>query len=230
MIIALSLVLSVAGCKEQAPQSAQPKPKPAPPAAEQITQTEPKTQPKVETPAPKPVAPAAVADQGPVVGSKVLIETSFGDIVIGLYEQDAPITTKNFLGYVQSGFYNGTIFHRVISGFMIQGGGFTQEFQKKPTRAPIINETYNKVRNKRGTIAMARTNDMNSATCQFFINHKDNKALDYDGPNGGYAVFGTVLSGMDVVDAIAAVQTGLKNRMRDVPVENVVIESITVTK
>jgi len=159
----------------------------------------------------------------------VRLETSMGNIVIELDRQAAPVTVKNFLEYAESGFYDGTIFHRVIPGFMIQTGGFTKNLERKKTRSPIINEAKNGLSNKRGTIAMARTSDPNSATSQFFINHKDNAPLDYvAGRNPGYAVFGKVTEGMDVVDAIAAVKTATRNGMDDVPVESVVINSARV--
>jgi cyclophilin family peptidyl-prolyl cis-trans isomerase len=159
----------------------------------------------------------------------VKLETNKGNIVIELDRQAAPVTVKNFLEYVEAGFYDGTIFHRVIPGFMIQGGGFTKDMQRKKTRSPIINEAKNGLSNKRGTIAMARTSDPNSATSQFFINHRDNTPLDYvAGGNPGYAVFGKVTEGMDVVDAIAAVKTTTRNGMDDVPVEPVVIQSAKV--
>lgn len=158
----------------------------------------------------------------------VRLETSMGAIVVELDRQAAPVTVKNFLEYVESGFYDGTIFHRVIPGFMIQGGGFTKNLDRKKTHNPIINEAKNGLSNKRGTIAMARTNDPNSATSQFFINHKDNAPLDYSGRNAGYAVFGKVTEGMDVVDAIATVKTTTRNGMADVPVEPVVINSAKV--
>lgn len=159
---------------------------------------------------------------------KVKLETSKGDIVIALNEQAAPVTVKNFITYVNEGFYDGTIFHRVIKGFMIQGGGFTKDMQQKPTHAPITNEANNYLLNDRGSIAMARTNDPNSATAQFFINHVDNKYLNYvKGQNDGYAVFGRVVEGMDVVDAIASVKTTVK-MMPDVPAEPVIIKSAKV--
>jgi peptidyl-prolyl cis-trans isomerase A (cyclophilin A) len=156
---------------------------------------------------------------------KVVMETSKGNIELALDAEKAPASVANFLRYVDEGFYDDTIFHRVISGFMIQGGGLTGDMQKKPTHEPIVNEAKNGLSNKRGTIAMARTSEPNSATSQFFINHKDNPNLDY--PNyGGYAVFGKVTKGMDVVDAIAASPTGVSNGRRDVPVETIVIKSI----
>ncbi|WP_457676431.1 peptidylprolyl isomerase [Thiolapillus sp.] len=156
---------------------------------------------------------------------KVLMETSKGNIELALDKDKAPVTVENFLRYVDEGFYDGTIFHRVISGFMIQGGGLTEDMQKKPTHDPIKNEADNGLSNRRGTIAMARTSAPNSATSQFFINHKDNPNLDY--PNyGGYAVFGEVTRGMDVVDAIAAAPTGVKAGRRDVPLETIFIKSV----
>jgi len=159
----------------------------------------------------------------------VKLETSMGNIVIELNEQAAPVTVKNFLGYVEEGFYDGTIFHRVMPGFMIQGGGFTAEMVEKQTRASIINEADNGLKNERGTIAMARTNDPDSATCQFFINHRDNGPLNYvENIELGYAVFGKVIEGMDVVDAIASVVTTTRMGYNDVPVKPIVIQSARV--
>jgi cyclophilin family peptidyl-prolyl cis-trans isomerase len=160
----------------------------------------------------------------------VKLQTSMGNIVIELDEQAAPVTVKNFLGYVEAGFYDGTIFHRVIPGFMIQGGGLTSQMIRKKTLDPIINEARNALSNKRGTIAMARGPDEpNSATAQFFINHRDNDFLDYiDDDKPGYAAFGKVIEGMDVVDAIALVETTTRNKMEDVPVEPVIIISAKV--
>ena len=160
---------------------------------------------------------------------QIKLETSMGDIVIELNEQAAPVTAKNFIRYVKEGFFNGTIFHRVIPNFMIQGGGFTADMRRKGTHKPIINEAGNGLKNSRGTIAMARTANPDSATSQFFINHRDNKNLDYvEGRNPGYAVFGKVVEGMDVVDAIAAVKTTTRSGMRDVPVEPVLIKSAKI--
>jgi len=160
---------------------------------------------------------------------KVKLETSAGDIVIELNEKAAPVTVKNFLRYAEEGFYDGTIFHRVIPNFMIQGGGFKSDMQQKKTHEQIVNEAKNGLKNDRGTIAMARTNDPNSATAQFFINHKNNDSLNYSGTqNPGYAVFGKVIEGMDVVDKIAAVKTSRKGSYSDVPVEPVVIKSAKV--
>jgi peptidyl-prolyl cis-trans isomerase A (cyclophilin A) len=158
---------------------------------------------------------------------RVLMKTSMGEITLELDAEKAPKTVANFLGYVDDGFYDGTIFHRVISGFMIQGGGLDPDMQKKATREPVENEARNGLNNLRGSIAMARTGDPHSATAQFFINHKDNANLDYPSFDGwGYAVFGRVVQGMDVVDAIAAVPTGVRAGRGDVPKETVLIESV----
>lgn len=156
----------------------------------------------------------------------VTIKTSKGDIKLELFEKEAPETVKNFLNYITEGFYKNTIFHRVIPGFMVQGGGFDTSFTQKPTHAPIKNEAANQISNKRGTIAMARTMVVDSATSQFFINLVDNDFLDYKAPTPqffGYCVFGKVTEGMDVVDAIAAVKTGSRGMHQDVPQEDVVI-------
>jgi len=152
----------------------------------------------------------------------VIFSTSMGDITIELMSEEAPITAKNFLDYVDAGFFDGTIFHRVIPGFVIQGGGFTADMNQKATQAPIKNEADNGVKNSRGTLSMARTSDINSATSQFFINLKDNAFLDHGTRDFGYAVFAKVVEGMDVVDQIAGVQTGNKGPHSDVPVEPVV--------
>ncbi len=163
---------------------------------------------------------------------RVLIQTNLGDIVVELDRKRAPVTVENFLRYVREGFYDGTIFHRVIDGFMIQGGGFTPEFRRKQTYAPIQNEADNGLKNVRGTIAMARTRNPHSATAQFFINVADNKFLDHTRPtlNGwGYTVFGKVVEGMDVVDRIRRVPTGPGGPFpKDVPRETVVIKRITL--
>ncbi len=156
---------------------------------------------------------------------KVELITDNGPIIIELDPVKAPISTKNFLDYVNSGFYNNTIFHRVIPGFMAQGGGFTEQMQQKETKAPIKNESKNGLHNVRGTLAMARTSDPDSATSQFFINVKDNDFLDQ---GDGYAVFGKVLDGMNVVDIIVNSQTTTKNGMRDVPAVPVHIKSAKV--
>jgi peptidyl-prolyl cis-trans isomerase A (cyclophilin A) len=160
---------------------------------------------------------------------RVKLATSAGDIVVELYPDKAPKTVENFLQYVKDKHYDGTIFHRVIDGFMIQGGGFTPELRQKPTRAPIPIESRNGLRNDRYTIAMARTSDPNSATAQFFINLKNNDNLNAPSFDGyGYTVFGRVISGAEVVDKIRAVRTGNKGGMQDVPVETVAIQSATV--
>ncbi len=162
---------------------------------------------------------------------KVLMKTSQGDIQLSLDRDKAPQSVDNFVQYVQDGFYDGTIFHRVIKDFMIQGGGFTPDMQKKPTRPPIQNEAKNGLKNKRGSIAMARTSAPHSATAQFFINHKDNDFLDYPSQDGwGYAVFGEVTQGMEVVDRIAGLATGVRNGMRDVPLESVTIEKVSIVE
>lgn len=162
-----------------------------------------------------------------VENPRVTMETSLGNITLELYPDKAPVTVANFLSYVDEGFYNGTIFHRVIRGFMIQGGGFTESMQEKPTRAPIANEADNGLKNERGTIAMARTPDPNSATAQFFINAKDNTFLNFKNksPEGyGYCVFGKVTKGLDVVDAIEKTPTTTKGFYQDVPAKPVVIK------
>jgi len=174
---------------------------------------------------------ATALAEGPAAATKVLMKTSKGDITLELNAAKAPLTVKNFLSYVKDGFYNGTTFHRVIPGFMIQGGGVTAELHEKSTKAPIKNEAGNGLKNLRGTIAMARTSEVDSATSQFFINHKDNGFLDHKNntPDGfGYCVFGTVVAGMDVVDAIAKVKTGTRHGMENVPLEPVVILSVEV--
>ena len=173
----------------------------------------------------------AAAPQAAVVNPSVLIKTSMGDITVELNVEKAPKTVENFLQYVKDGFYNGTIFHRVINNFMIQGGGFTPDLRQKPTRPAIPNEAKNGLSNANGTIAMARTNDPQSATAQFYINVADNRVLDYvsdaQPETWGYAVFGKVISGMDVVDAIKMVPTSPKGPFsRDVPVTDVVIQSV----
>ncbi len=161
----------------------------------------------------------------------VLLKTNKGEIELELFEKEAPKTVANFLNYAKENFYDNTIFHRVIKGFMIQGGGFTVDFEQKETKAPIDNEANNGISNDKGTIAMARTNDPHSATCQFFINTKSNDFLDFSMPSSsgwGYCVFGKVVKGIEVVEEIEKVKTANKGYHQDVPVDNVVIESITV--
>jgi peptidyl-prolyl cis-trans isomerase A (cyclophilin A) len=174
-------------------------------------------------------APAFAQPVADAAHPSVLLKTSEGDIRVELYPEKAPKTVDNFLQYVKSGQYNGTIFHRVIRGFMIQGGGYTTSFVEKPTRAPIPLESQNGLKNVAGSIAMARTSDPNSATAQFFINTVDNAGLDYPNPDGhGYAVFGKVTQGMDVVQRIEATPTTTRGPMSDVPQKEVVIQSATV--
>jgi|TARA_R100000789_G_scaffold93412_1_gene92566 peptidyl-prolyl cis-trans isomerase A (cyclophilin A) len=155
----------------------------------------------------------------------VLLNTSMGEIEIELEAEKAPVSVKNFLEYVESGYYDGTVFHRVIPGFMIQGGGFNEGLSQKKTRAPIKNEADNGLHNVRGTLAMARTQNVDSATSQFFINHRDNDFLDHGSRDFGYAVFAKVVRGMDVVDQIAQVPTGNRSMMQNVPLTPVKIIS-----
>ena len=184
----------------------------------------------------KPAAPAVQA------ATRVKLETSMGDIAIELNPKAAPVTVRNFLEYTQEGFYDSTVFHRIIPGFMIQGGGFDTDLRQKESKATIINEASNGLKNVRGSIAMARQNAPDTATCQFFINHRDNKKLDYvAGASAGYTVFGKVVEGMEVVDEIAGVKTGvgkatvrLSNGMMknvnwpDMPLKKVVIKSAKI--
>ena len=158
----------------------------------------------------------------------ITIKTSHGDISVELFEEQAPISCENFRQYVTDGHFNGTIFHRVIPNFMIQGGGMDADMKDKPTRDPIKNEADNGVKNERGTLAMARTGVVDSATSQFFINLRDNDFLNHGGRDFGYAVFGRVADGMDVVDAIAGVETGNRGGHQDVPVEAVTILEVTI--
>ena len=161
----------------------------------------------------------------------ILMTTTVGPMTLELDADNAPKTVDNFLSYVSSGFYDGTIFHRVINNFMVQGGGFTADMEQKATQAPIENEANNGLKNARGTIAMARTQDPHSATAQFFINVQDNDFLNHTGENmqgWGYAVFGKVTEGEDVLDKIRCVQTGSQAGHQDVPVEPIIIESVTI--
>lgn len=174
----------------------------------------------------------SAADSSAQENPVVVMNTSMGEITIELFQDKAPVSVENFLQYVNDGYYSGTVFHRVIQQFMIQGGGMTADLTPKPTRDPIKNEATNGVSNERGTIAMARTNVVDSATSQFFINTVNNaRSLDNSGTDArsyGYAVFGKVIDGMDVVDQIAAVQTRSQGPHQNVPVEPVVIEGVTV--
>jgi peptidyl-prolyl cis-trans isomerase A (cyclophilin A) len=157
---------------------------------------------------------------------QVVIKTSEGDITLQLFADKAPVSVANFLEYVDSGFYKGTIFHRIIPNFMIQGGGFTPDMKEKETREPIANESKNRLHNTRGTVAMARTNDPNSATSQFFINQRTNLRLDWAPGNEGYTVFGEVIQGMDIVDFIATTPTKTTGGMGDVPQQAIVITDV----
>ena len=232
LLLLLSGILCCVSCapEEDTADSAQ--------KSESVVKTEVTPKETPVEPAPAVTEPEKIEipkPQNPVVK----MVTTKGEIDIELYADKAPITVANFLAYIKSGFYNDTIFHRVIPNFMIQGGGFTPKMVNKLTSPSIKNESYNKIRNKRGTLAMARTNAPDSATSQFFINHKDNKSLDFDGPyKPGYAVFGKVIKGMDVVDRIALLKTknsqyfDKKNKRnvpcQNVPIETVLIESVTV--
>ena len=177
---------------------------------------------------------AEVEQQKEKVMTKVIIKTSLGDINLELNNEKAPITVENFISIAESGYYEGTIFHRVINGFMIQGGGLTADMSNKSSgTSPIQNEANNGLSNDRGTIAMARTMDPHSATSQFFINHKDNGFLNHTGETSqgwGYAVFGVVTDGMDVVDQIAEVATGSSGAYQDVPQEVITIESVVISE
>jgi len=177
------------------------------------------------------VAALAIGSAAGQDAPRVGLETSEGSIVIELAPQKAPKTVENFLAYVRAGHYNGTVFHRVIPTFMIQGGGFTADMTEKPTRGTIPLESQNGLKNERGSIAMARRGDPNSASAQFFINVVDNPRLDYPSPDGnGYAVFGKVVSGMDVVDRIKAAPTGTRGPYQNVPLTPVVIKTARVVK
>src|SRR5262245_19769364 len=178
-------------------------------------------------PAPTPPAPLQPAPGNPIV----VVSTSLGDVTIELFKDKAPVSVENFLGYVGEGFYAGTVFHRVIPGFMIQGGGFTDALAKKPTRPPTQNEAPNGLNTARGTLATARTAVLRRATSEFYITLVDNRALDHTGfspDQFGYAVFGRVIDGMAVVDRIAAVPTAVANGMENVPTTPVVIKGVTV--
>jgi peptidyl-prolyl cis-trans isomerase A (cyclophilin A) len=156
----------------------------------------------------------------------IRFETTLGEFTIELFDKEAPQSVANFLRYIDDGFFDGTIFHRIVPGFVIQGGGFTEDMAQKRTQPPVKNEADNGLKNKRGTLSMARTNDINSATSQFFVNLKDNDFLDHSRANFGYAVFARVTAGMDVVDKIAAVKTGKHRGFDDVPVEAVIMKSV----
>jgi cyclophilin family peptidyl-prolyl cis-trans isomerase len=156
----------------------------------------------------------------------IRFETTLGDFTVEFYEKEAPLSVANFLRYVDDGFFDSTIFHRIVPGFVIQGGGFTEDMTQKKTHPPVKNEADNGLKNSRGSLSMARTNDINSATSQFFVNLKDNDFLDHSRSNFGYAVFARVTKGMDVIDKIAAVSTGRKRGFDDVPVDAVIMKSV----
>lgn len=221
VLLALALALPSVALAQNAPAQKAPAAKPA------ATQSAAKKAAPAASAAKKADTTAAAS-----AAPKVLIKTSLGDITVELYPDKAPKSVDNFLTYVKSGFYDGTIFHRVIAGFMIQGGGFTADLRQKKTRAPIAIESKNGLSNLRGTVSMARTMDPNSATAQFFINTVDNPRLDYAGDaNPGYAVFGKVTSGMDVVEKIRAVETGAQGPfVSDVPKTPIVIEKVSVVQ
>ena len=178
---------------------------------------------------------AQAQSDDPAENPRVLMKTTDGDITIELFAEKSPITVENFLQYVDDGHYDGTVFHRVISNFMIQGGGFDTELKEKPTRDPIVNESKNKLHNTRGTLAMARTSDPDSAAAQFFINQRSNLRLDWAGGKDGYTVFGEVVDGMQVVDIISLTDTGSAQAQttrgptifQDVPVQPIVVLSVT---
>lgn len=189
--------------------------------------TEPKVEEEKETKVDEPESQDTLEGENPVV----LMETSMGSIKIELFKKQAPVSVKNFLDYVNENFYDGTIFHRVIPNFVIQGGGFTEDMTKKATRPPIENEAGNGISNTRGTVAMARTPYIHSATSQFYINLRDNLALDHkdeSSENYGYCVFGKVIGGMDVVDSISRVPRDRKGHYTDVPVKPVIIKSVKI--
>lgn len=229
LTIAIGLLIA-AGCGGSPPpeEKAEPETKaePVTPPAEQPPAEEPVEKEEAPPPAEKKAVPQA-KKAAPAGNPVVALETSKGTIRIELYPDKAPETVANFLQYVDDGFYNGTIFHRVIKGFMIQGGGMTPDMNEKTTRAPIKNESANAVANARGTIAMARTSEPHSASSQFFINHATNRGLDRDQARDGwgYCVFGKVTEGIEVVDAIAEVQTGNNGPHQNVPVQPILIKS-----
>ena len=215
-----ALVLSAPACKKGGDAASQP----AGNAVQSRGGTS-ATNPGGET-APRP--PSGVAPANPSgSGARVVMTTTLGEIEVELYPDKAPVGAKNFLAYVRKGFYDGTIFHRVMPGFVIQGGGFTTDMRQKPTDPPITNEAANGLKNERGTLCYARTGDPNSATSQFFVNLKHNVMLDFRDPSPrgiGYAVFGRVVRGMEVVDTIAHVRTDSRGMHENVPVDAVVIQ------
>ncbi|MDA1315775.1 MAG: peptidylprolyl isomerase [Acidobacteria bacterium] len=236
-LVVVVFLLGIAGCGSAPPPEKAAEAAPPPVAEEPVKEPAPVETAKLEPPAPAPkvepkpapkVEPKPAPPKAPAM-PVVVMETSKGTIKIELNPERAPVTVKNFLEYVDAKFYDGTIFHRVMPNFMIQGGGFAPDMSEKPNRAPIKIESDNGLANLRGTIAMARTSNPNSATSQFFINHKTNGALDKSFPRGdgfGYAVFGKVIEGLDVLDAIAVVPTATNKGHGNVPVEPVIIKSV----
>lgn len=213
------LLFALQGCQESSPQSTQTPTTPDKPQAAESPVTQEKPQ----------EASQPDATDEPAGPPKIRLVTNKGNIIIELNPDKAPITVENFLTYVNDGFFDGTVFHRVIPGFMIQGGGMTDQLVRKPTRAPIRNEAGNGLLNQRGTISMARTNNPDSATSQFFINVNDNVSLDYRGAaSPGYAVFGQVVEGMDVADAIVSAPTKSVGGHRNVPVVPIYIEKAEI--
>lgn len=156
----------------------------------------------------------------------IRFETTLGNFTVELFDDEAPVSVENFVKYVDEGFFDGTVFHRIVPGFVIQGGGFTEDMSQKRTNPTIKNEADNGLKNERGSLSMARTSDINSATSQFFVNLKDNGALDHSRGNFGYAVFGKVTQGMEVIDQIASVETGRRKGHEDVPLEAVIMTSV----
>lgn len=227
LIGACLAALTLTGVVHAAAQPGQPAaPAAADPGKTEPAKAEPKTEPKAEAPAAKPAAKEEPKLSGDFV--YINMSTSMGDIVLELNNAKAPISTKNFVSYVNKKHYDGTIFHRVIEKFMVQGGGFDKDMKERPVDAPIQNEWQNGLKNVRGTLAMARTQVANSATSQFFINVVDNPFLDQARDGAGYAVFGKIHAGMDVVDKIRMVRTANKGPHQNVPAEPVVINTATV--
>jgi peptidyl-prolyl cis-trans isomerase B (cyclophilin B) len=220
-ILGLGMMVALAGCAKQTTPTA--------PASSQAEPAKKETEPMKTEPATAPKEPNVEETPKPPARPVVIMETSMGTITIELNAEKAPKTVANFLRYADEKFYDGTIFHRVISGFMVQGGGFTPQMRQKATHDEIENEAANGLKNLRGAIAMARTPNPHSASSQFFINHKDNEFLNFTAPTArgyGYCVFGKVLEGMDVVDKIAAVKTGQAGPHGDVPAETILIRSV----
>lgn len=229
VLLLAAIIIPFTGCRKQQNPTSETESGQESNTTNQVIEEEKPTQPAkppVETTS-TAITPAAFD----IPTIQVMLETSKGDIVIELNSKDAPITVTNFLSYIDEGFYDGTIFHRIIPNFMIQGGGMNPDLTPKPTHSPILNESSNGLKNLRGTIAMARTSMPHSATSQFFINHKDNPALDYGSPSSpdGYAVFGKVVKGMEVVDAIVMQPTKIGgNGEKSLPVKPDVVKKATV--